>query len=124
MVGTALAGWPLAAAAQPTMPAIGYLQSGSGSIPAAFHAGLKEAGFVEGQNVIIEYRRAEGQYDRLPELAADLISRRVAGVVWGGPNGSGPFPPGGNTPPPLFFFFWGGPGPARLVGGPKPAGGK
>jgi putative tryptophan/tyrosine transport system substrate-binding protein len=89
IVGAALAGWPLAAAAQqPKMPAIGYLQSGSGSVPAAFHAGLKETGFVEGQNVSIEYRKAEGEYDRLPGLAADLISRHVAVIVADGSIGS------------------------------------
>ena len=70
------------------MPTIGYLQSGLGSVPAAFQAGLKETGFVEGQNVIIEYRKAEGQYDRLPGLVADLISRKVAVIIADGSIGS------------------------------------
>jgi putative ABC transport system substrate-binding protein len=70
--------WPLVARAQkPAMPVIGVLESGNAASPtyptAAFHAGLKESGFVEGQNVTIEYRMAETQYDRLPALMADLI---------------------------------------------------
>jgi putative tryptophan/tyrosine transport system substrate-binding protein len=86
LVGGAVAAWPLAAKAQmPTMPEIGYLESGSATSPtAAFQAGLKESGFVEGQNVTIEYRRAEAQYDRLPALAADLAGRQVAVIVASG----------------------------------------
>jgi len=85
LVGGVAASWPLTAQAQqPTLPVIGYLESGSALIGAAFYAGLKDAGFVEGQNVAIEYRAAEAQYDRLPALAADLVARQVAVILASG----------------------------------------
>src|SRR5262249_6517047 len=78
--------WPLAAGAQqPAMPVVGYLDASSpgASSPrvAIFRRGLAEAGYVEGRNVAIEYRWAEGRYDRLPEMAAELVRREVAVIV-------------------------------------------
>ena len=90
LLGGAAVAWPLVARAQqPAMPAIGFLQTGApgatAHMTAAFHRGIKETGYVEGQNVEVVYRYADGQYDRLPSLVADLVRRQVALIGAFGP---------------------------------------
>jgi putative ABC transport system substrate-binding protein len=90
LLGGAAAGWPLAARAQqPSMPVVGFLNSGSpGSYPhnvREFQQGLRQAGFVEGHNVAIEFRWAEDRTDRLPEMAADLVRRQATVIFANGP---------------------------------------
>src|SRR5262245_39035581 len=86
LIGSPAVAWPLAVRAQRlVIPVIGYLHSGSSApyahLVGAFRQSLKETGYVEGENVAIEYRWAEGHYDRLPALAAELVGQHVALIV-------------------------------------------
>ena len=119
IAGLGAAGWPLAARAQQrTIPVIGYLNPESlqsrSDLIAAFRKGFAETGFVEGQNVSIEYRHAESQYDRLPPLATELVRHSVA-VIVAGPTSAALAAKAATTRIPIVFEVGGDPVELGLV---------
>jgi putative ABC transport system substrate-binding protein len=120
VIGSGALAWPLAVRAQqPSMPVIGFMstlspESISGPV-AGFHQGLRETGYREGQNVTIEYRWAQGHYDRLPELAADLVRRRVAVLVASGGDPSPQIAKAATQTIPIVFGMFGDPVKEGLV---------
>src|SRR5262245_58714343 len=114
LLGGAAAAWPLAARGQqPARPVIGFISTLSPENilrpVAGFHDGLKEAGYIESQNVAIEYRWAQGHYDRLPELAADLVRRKVAVIVASGGDPSPQIAKAATQTIPIVFGMFGDP---------------
>jgi putative ABC transport system substrate-binding protein len=114
-----VAAWPLGARAQqPTMPVIGWLGSTTRPLPPfapAFEAGLKEMGYVPGQSVAIEYRIAEGRYERLPALAADLVERKVSVIVTFGNVDAALAAKAATSVIPIVFFVGADPLASKLV---------
>jgi putative ABC transport system substrate-binding protein len=119
LLGGAAVAWPLAARGQqPPMPVIGFLritsQADAMNLVTAFREGLKDAGFTEGQNVAVEYRWAEGQADRLPGMAAELIGRPVAVIV--GHSSAAKAAKAATTTTPIIFVVGDDPVRTGLVG--------
>ena len=124
LLGGAAAAWPLAARAQQSMPVIGLLEATTAVDSvyrvSAFRDGLKDAGFIDGHNVAIEFRSAENKLDRLPALAADLAHRQVAVIV--GQNIAMHAVRAATSTIPIVFVIGGDPIASRLVTTLSPGG--
>ena len=127
LIGGAAAAWPVAARAQPAMPVVGFLSSLSATdasrITAAFYQGLNETGYIDGRNVAVEFRWADGQYDRLPAMADELVQRKVAVIAAISGTPAGLAAKSATTSIPIVFAIGGDPvAPGLVTNLSRPAG--
>jgi putative tryptophan/tyrosine transport system substrate-binding protein len=125
MLGGTAVVWPLGGHAQQSMPVVGFLQSASpgpyASLVQAFRDGLGQTDFIEGRKMAIEYRWAEGHYDRLPAMAADLVARKVSVLAASGGIPAALAAKAATTTIPIVFLMGTDPIKAGVVTSPQPA---